>query len=250
MIARNSWIAAAILCIVIACAFATRAAGAEEKRTLNVVVVTGGHGYDEKAFPKLFAGHDDVKITMARQKEDSELFEDISDWKYDVIVFYHMTQKISPKRQANFQRLLENGVGVVALHHSIGAFQNWPEYAKIVGGKYLLSEMEIDGVKYAPSTYKEGLEFKVQISAPDHPIMRGVKDFAIEDETYKGQWIDPKATVLMTTDAPTSDKALGWAKTYAKSRVCLLVIGHGPAIFTNENYQRMVYQAIRWSAEK
>jgi len=53
---------------------------------INVVVVTGGHGFDHDPFLALFEGYDDITYVEAEQKDHSELFEDISDWDYDVIV--------------------------------------------------------------------------------------------------------------------------------------------------------------------
>jgi len=222
---------------------------AADGKTLNVVVVTGGHDYDTKAFPKLFADMEGVKVTYAPQKDDSELFEDISNWNYDVIVFYNMGKKISAKRQANFKALLEKGVGIVALHHCIAAYPNWADWAKIIGGKYFEKAGEMDGVPFKASTYLHDREMPVKVVAADHPICKGVKDFVLHDETYKGQWIDPSATVLLTTTDETSDKQVGWAKTYAKSRVCYIQLGHGPQAYTDSNYRLLVLNAIRWTGE-
>jgi hypothetical protein len=37
-------------------------------------------------------------------------------------------------------------------------------------------------------------------------------------------------------------------KTYDKAKVCYLQLGHGPQAFSDPNYQRLVAQAIRWTA--
>ena len=73
----------------------------------KVVVVTAGHGFDREPFFAIFDALEGVDYVEAEQKDDSELFEDISSWDYDVIVLFNMTQKISPKRQANFKKLLD-----------------------------------------------------------------------------------------------------------------------------------------------
>ena len=56
--------------------------------------------------------------------------------KYDVLVFYHMWQKITDEQAKTFAECIRNGKPVVALHHSICAFDDWPEYWNIIGGKY------------------------------------------------------------------------------------------------------------------
>jgi type 1 glutamine amidotransferase len=72
---------------------------------LKVLVVTGGHAFERKPFFTLFEGYDDIEYVEAQLKDHSEIFEDISGWDYDVIVFFNMTQKISPKRRENFTKL-------------------------------------------------------------------------------------------------------------------------------------------------
>jgi len=218
-------------------------------KKLNVVIVTGGHGFDTKAFPNLFAGYDDINFEYKDQKDDSELFEDISNWKYDVMVFYNMGQKISEKRQANFIKLMDQGVGVVALHHCIGAYQDWPEWPKIIGGKFFTKEGTIYGKNWPVSLWKDDVEMTVHVEA-DHPITAGVKDFAVTDESYKNQWHNPDAKLLLSTDEATQDKQLAWAKTYRKSNVCFIQLGHGPGIYSDANYRKLVSQAIRWAAPK
>ena len=222
------------------------AAQAAEK--IKVVVVTGGHGFDHDPFLKLFQGYDDIEAVEAAQKNDSELFEDISQWPYDVIVLYNMTQNISEKRRENFLKLLDKGVGLVALHHSLGAFQAWPEYAKIIGGRFYLSPTIVDGVKHPPSTWREGLRYKVQVADAKHPITRGVADFETHDEAYGKYSVDPQAHVLLTTEEPSSEKAIAWVKTYRKAPVCYILLGHDAAAYANESYRRLVVQAIRWAA--
>lgn len=215
---------------------------------IRVAVVTGGHGFDKEAFLGLFESEEDITYEELVQKDDSEVFEDISDWHYDVIALYHMTQEISPKRQANFIQLLTQGVGVVALHHSIAAFQDWPEYERIIGGKYHLERETGDETGHEPSGYKHDVDFAVQVE--DHPISEGLKDFSVHDETYINYSIAPDNTPLLTTDDPTSEKLIGWTRTYKNARTCYIQPGHGASIFSDDTYKSLVNGAIRWCVDK
>jgi type 1 glutamine amidotransferase len=215
---------------------------------IKAVVVTGGHGFEHGPFFALFQGHDDIRYVEAAQKDHSELFEDISDWDYDVIVLYNMTQNISPKRQANFKALLERGVGLVALHHAQGAFNAWDDYRRIIGARYPLKPQEIDGVKFETGTYKHDLDLTVRIADPEHPITRGLSDFEIRDETYKGAWFAGDNHVLLTVDHPTSDKTVGWTRRHGNARVAFIQLGHDAKAYANPNYRQLVTRAIRWSA--
>jgi len=221
---------------------------AAQTPTIKAVVVTGGHAYDKNEFPKLFAQAERVDIVYAEQRDDSELFEDIETWPYDVIILYHMTRKIGPKRQANLLKLLEDGVGLVALHHAMSAFRDWPEYGKIIGGKYVFESFERDGVEYPAGSYKHDVDFDIYIADAGHAVTEGVEDFTVHDETYKNCFFESDNHVLLTTDHPTSDRTVGWTRTYGNARICTIQMGHGPQIFAHPSYQRLVAQAIRYCA--
>ena len=221
-----------------------------EKEKIKVAVVTGGHEFDEETFFGLFDGHRDIKYVHTPQSDHSEIFEDISGWEYDVIVLYNMTQEISAKRRANFVRLLDDGVGLVVLHHSVLAFQKWPEYKKIVGGRLYLEDTVEDGIEGKKLGYKHGVNYTIRIEDENHPITKGLRDFEIHDETYNNGVVEPSSHILLTTDEPTSDRIIGWVSGYDKGKVCFIEPGHGTIIFGDENYRRLVAQAIRWCAEK
>src|SRR5512143_1717255 len=142
---------------------------------IRVVVVTGGHDFEHDPYFVMLRQCPRLEVTEAAQKDHSELFEDISNWNYDVIVLYNMTQNISPKRQANFVTLLKDkGVGLVAMHHAMGAFQGWDEYRKIIGTKYPLKPQEIDGVHFETGTYKHDVDLSIKVADARHPITRGM----------------------------------------------------------------------------
>ncbi|MHC4151805.1 MAG: ThuA domain-containing protein [Planctomycetota bacterium] len=182
--------------------------------------------------------------------DDSEIFEDISNWDYDVMVLYNMTQEISTERQKNFVKLLNQGIGVVALHHSNGSFQQWPEYTKIIGTKYYFETMEQDGVVHEQSQGKNGLDLTIHIQDRNHPITKDIRDFQIQDEVYKKCSFEKDNHVLLTTDHPESDKPICWVREYAGARVCYIQSGHGPKAYKNDNYSLLVTRAVSWSAGK
>lgn len=217
---------------------------------LKVVVVTGGHGFEHDPFFEVFDGMETVNYVEAVQKDHSELFEDITDWDYDVVVFYNMTQNISPKRQRNFVKLLSQGIGVVALHHTMGAYQEWPEFKRIIGAKYYTKEAVEDGVTHGKASFKHDVDMKVHVTNKNHPITKGMRDFTIHDESYKNCWFDEENQVLLTTDHATSDITIGWVRTYRKAKVCTIELGHDSKAYANSNYAQLVERAILWTAGK
>ncbi|HET6441291.1 MAG TPA: ThuA domain-containing protein [Phycisphaerae bacterium] len=230
----------------------SEAAGPVDSPTkpIRTVIVTGGHGFDQKAFPKLFEGHPDIVCEFKPQKDDSEIFEDVADWPYDVVVLYNMTQKISEKRRQNFLGLLDRGVGLVVLHHAVGAFQDWPEFEKIIGTRYYLKEMVVDGVTHPMCAYREGVDFTIHVEDPEHPITKGLADFQVRDEGYRKLPHAQDNHLLLSTDNAVSDKQIAWVRTYKNARVFCTVIGHGPQVFTSEPFRRIMARAIRWTAKR
>jgi len=208
---------------------------------LKVLVLTGGHAYDTKTFPKLF-DFADLEVTYVNLKADATVFDDVSNFAHDVIVLYNMTQKITPKQQANFLALLDKGVGVIPFHHNFAAFQGWPEYQKIAGVKYVTTK--------GGSGYKHDVQMKVHVEDAKHPILAGIQDFTLHDETYIRQVFEADNHVLMTCDDPTSDKPVVWTRQYRKSRVCSIQLGHGPQAYTDASFRRLMHQAIYWTADK
>ncbi|MHB9066941.1 MAG: ThuA domain-containing protein, partial [Pirellulaceae bacterium] len=115
------------------------AQGAEKPRDekIRVLLITGGHDYEEKQFHAAFEAIPDVTtVTATLPEAAAQLTPELAD-KIDVIVFYDMwVAGFSPEQQQAFVALLNRGIGVLALHHTLAAHQEWPEYAKIIGGKY------------------------------------------------------------------------------------------------------------------
>ncbi|MHC4676796.1 MAG: ThuA domain-containing protein, partial [Planctomycetota bacterium] len=68
--------------------------------------------------------------------------------------------------------------------------------------------------------------------------------------TYKGCTFQPDNHVLLTTDEPSSDKPLCWVRSYENAKVCCIMSGHGPSIYADENYRKLLARSIRWCAAK
>ena len=84
--------------------------------------------------------------------------------KYDVLVFYHMWQDITDEQAKVFSECIRNGKPLVVLHHSICAYDNWPEYFNIIGGKYFHKPTVVNGKEYPACSYIHDVHFKVKIA--------------------------------------------------------------------------------------
>lgn len=228
---------------------AVRAGQPAEAGKIRVLLTTGGHGFQAEPFYGMFDAMADVEYTKAELPKDAGLLKPGLEKQYDVIVMYDMCRPgISPEQQKAFVDLLKAGIGVVSLHHNLGAHQDWDEFPKIIGGKFFTKESVMGGQKHAKSTWSHDEEINVTVVNKDHPITRGVEDFQIHDETYGGYYTAPDVKVLLTTDHPKNDLELGWVKSYGNSRVFFLMLGHDGQAYGNPNYRKLVNQGIHWAA--
>ena len=88
---------------------------------------------------------------------------------------------------------------------------------------------------------------KLKLQIPDNPVTKGVSDFEIFDETYKGFYVEEGVTPLLTTDEPSSTPVIGWSKKYGKARVVTLQSGHDVPTFENPSFRKLLKQAIEWA---
>jgi hypothetical protein len=225
-------------------------AGAAEgtAKPIRVLVVTGGHDFEHTEFLDLFRSIPGIEWKEAVQPAANDLYTKEAAAAYDVLVFYDMVQKIGDEQKANLMCLLkEDGKGLVALHHCVASYQDWPEYRQIIGGAYYLNDVVENGaVTHAKSTYDHDQHFRVNIVDGTHPVTLGIKDFDIVDETYGGFDALPDVSPLLRVDYPKSAPVVGWAHPYGKARVVYIQLGHGPTAYTNANYRQLIANAIQW----
>jgi type 1 glutamine amidotransferase len=220
-------------------------------KPVRILVITGGHSYKIEQFNQMLASlAPEIVFEVAELPAAFDMFLPENRSKYDVLVFYHMWQTITPEQEKNVADCIRNGKPVVALHHSICAFDDWPEYWNIIGGKYFHKATTFQGKEYQPCTYIHDLHFNVKVVDPKNPVTKGVADFPIFDETYKGYYVAEGVTPILTTDEPSSTPVIGWAKKYGKARIVVLQSGHDVPTFRDENFRKLLRQAIEWVSKK
>lgn len=216
-------------------------------KPIRILVITGGHGYKVEQFNQMLNGlGDNITYQVAELPSAYDMFLPENQTKYDVLVFYHMWQKITEEQAKVFSECISGGKPVVALHHSICAYDEWPEYWNIIGGKYFHKPTTFKGKDYQPCSYMHDLHFNVKVVNKENPVTKGVADFPIFDETYKGYYVEDGVTPLLTTDEPTSTPVIGWSKIYGKSRIVVLQSGHDVPTFENPNFRKLLKQSIEW----
>ena len=207
----------------------------------RVLIYTGGHEFERKAFFDIFKDIPDVVYQELIHPQASPVFDSALIAQFDVLLFYDMVQEIDSAQKAALLKILEEGKGVVFLHHSLVSYQEWNEFEKIIGGRYGLTNKDQDS-----STYRHDVDIPVTIVDKDHPITRGMHDFVIRDEVYGNFKVLPTVHPLLKTTHPESGEIIGWTNSYGKSRIVYLQLGHDHFAFENPDYRQLVKQAIEW----
>jgi len=160
----------------------------------------------------------------------------------------------SPVAMAAFQKYIEEGRGGwIGLHHAslIGDFDGyhpWPWFQDFMGG--------ITWKAYIPK-FASG---KVIVEDKNHPIMKGVPaDFLIKLE----EWYTydksprPKVHVIASVDESSyvpnvpvkmGDHPVIWSNDRVKARNVYIFMGHSPVLLDDENYKKILNNAILWAA--
>lgn len=213
----------------------------------RVLVVTGGHDFQEAPFWQVFKDNPEITFrAVAHTNAHAELTPEAAV-AYDVVVLYDMWQPITPVARSNFLAVLRAGKGLVATHHCLAGYQDWDDYRRLIGGRYYLKDTTVDGKLWKGSTYAHDQRIKVKIADRAHPVTRGVSDFEIEDETYGDFEVLPDCHPLLTTDHPDNTPTICWWRREGASRVVYLQLGHDRKAFENPNYRRLLANAIWWT---
>jgi type 1 glutamine amidotransferase len=228
--------------MIVSMAFIPSAAAARK----NILIVTGGHDFDREPFFKLFKSFGDVTFEERVHPLGENALSPAWCKPFDVLLFYDMNQTLSDQQKAAFVQTLNKGTGVIFMHHALAGYQEWPEYEKILGGKYYLKTEEKEGRTIAASTYRHDVDVPVTIVDASHPVTKGMSSFVIHDEVYGGYTHLSTVHVLLKTDHPESSPALAWTNVYAKSRIVYLQLGHDRHSYENPNLRQLLRQAIEW----
>ena len=137
----------------------------------------------------------------------------------------------------------DEGKGFVAAHTALTAFESWPEFGGLLGGRY-------DGHPW----HQQGT---VVNDAPDFPATRHFPaSFTINDEFYQAKEFSPNARVLLRLDVSkmpphaqlrNKDFPLAWALNYGKGRVFYSSFAHDASTWDNRDIAQMYFEAIKWA---
>jgi type 1 glutamine amidotransferase len=93
---------------------------------------------------------------------------------------------------------------------------------------------------------------KTEVVDPTHPITRDLPStWELDDESYTmNEPVGPNVQVLLTTRHEPSMQSIAWTNLYKNSRVFCYQSGHGPPVYAEANFRKVLSRGIRWVAKR
>ncbi len=256
---------------------------------MHVLLVTKGHPFEKGPFFDLFDSLDGIEHTHVEQPAAQVFFDPELARDYDAFVCYDMPgirfhpdgpEFLTPPQRfcERFLELLESGFGFVFLHHALASWPAWPEFAEIVGGRFLYLPGDVRGRSCPDSGYRHQVKHRVNVVDAAHPITAGLpKSFEITDELYLAQVFEDDVHPLLRSgyaftrdnfysaaravrdgrmydnsgwEHDDSSNLIGWVKRYRRSPICYLQCGDDPVAWASAEFRMLLGNAIRWVASE
>lgn len=212
---------------------------------VKIMLVTGGHSYDTIPFFQLFDAMEGIEYTHFAQPDANNAIADGVAENFDVLVFYDMWQEISETQKLAYTALTQKGKPMLFLHHSLVSYQSWPQFEKLLGGRYIEKRRGIPEKEL--STYEHDVWVYIQ-PVGNHPVIKGFGSLRFFDEVYGNYRVSEDVIPIITTNHPQSERIIGWENRFNKSRIIYLQPGHDSRTYETEDYRRLLLQAIRYLA--
>lgn len=247
----------------------------------DLLVLSGGHPYEEEPFAALLASLDGWRVRhLVHPEAEAAMGSGAADGT-DAILFYDMPgyafadgTVVSRAPSASFAEALRRhfaaGKGAVMLHHALAGWADWPEWADIVGGRFLYQPGQVRGQACLDSGYRHDVDYRAVVVA-DHPVTRGLPEqFPVQDELYLAEIFEDDVTPLIRADArfdprnfysaahavagrmfdnsdwphPPASNLIGWTRAVDAGHMVYLQFGDGPASYANPHIRRAIANAL------
>jgi hypothetical protein len=165
---------------------------------------------------------------------------------FDLIIQAITMGRIKNSQLKGLSNAVKNGTGFAGWHGGIGdSYRSSQVYQQMVGGQFVSH----------PGNH---IDFDVQISKINDPIINGIKDFRVINSEQYYMLIDPNIKVLAKTYFTNKyEEGIGgsvmpsiWKKNHGKGRVFYNSIGHHLGEFkTIPELMEIQLRGFRWASE-
>jgi type 1 glutamine amidotransferase len=122
------------------------------------------------------------------------------------------------------------------MHISATTFVDWPEWEKILGGRW------VRGTSMHPD---QDLA-RVLVATYSHSMVAGIGDFTVFDERYSYLRVSPEVEELAWHEEGGLRHPLLWTHRYGPARVVFDALGHDARSFESPQHREILARAARW----
>jgi type 1 glutamine amidotransferase len=240
-------LASMVACLWVASLFAADAVKTEpKKQSIKALIVTGidypGHPWKQTT-PLLRQQLEKDARVEVRVAEDPHFLDSSAIDAYDVIVFNFMNWEVpapGEKAKKKLQDFVASGKGLVMVHFSCGAWQDWPQFVEIAGRVW---DPKLRG-------HDPHGKFTVTPVNDAHPVTKGMKPFETTDELYTCLAGNTPVEILATARSVVDQKdyAMAFVLKYGKGRVFHSPLGHDARALDNEAVGALFRRGAVWAA--
>lgn len=222
------------------------------KKDINILIVTGGHDYEEKEFYEMFNSMEGVTYTHVEHPSAQDYFNKTKAAPYDALVFYDMGETISDENAQGLLDLIKGGKSLLVFHHAICGYNDWPEFVNLAGGKYFKRPFinPETGKPQEMGDYKH--DVKLELSAVKGNGAVTMTPVTYAEERYYNMYIKPDVKpILVFKEANSGQEAVAaWENKYGKGTVITFLPGHDHQFFNNPELRSSLEQTIKYLAKK
>jgi uncharacterized protein len=178
-------------------------------------------------------------------ENSTEAFANPAIGDMSLVVPIYTMSKIEKEELTNLTAAVRGGVGLAGYHGGMcDAFREAVEYQFMCGGQWVAHPGNI-------------IDYKVNITQSDDPIMKDISDFDYRSEQYY-MHVDPSNEVLATTTfsgehAPWIDGVVMpvvWKRRHGKGRVFYSSLGHVASEFEVPEMRTILRRGMLWAARE
>ncbi|MCB1497249.1 MAG: ThuA domain-containing protein [Bauldia sp.] len=210
----------------------------------NALIVWGGwEGHEPEQGAHVIAAMLREEGFDVRIENDTAAFGDPAIADLSLIVPIYTMSRIAKEEVEILTRAVEGGVGFGGYHGGMcDAFREAVDYQFMCGGQWVAHPGNI-------------IDYRVNITGRDDPIMAGIDDFDYRSEQYY-MHVDPSNEVLATTTfsgeyAPWIDGVVMpvvWKRRHGKGRVFYSSLGHVASEFDVPEMRMIVKRGLLWAS--
>lgn len=252
----------------------------------SLLVLSGGHPYEEAPFAAFLASLGDWQITHLLHPEAEARVAEGAAEAADALLFYDMagytfadgtvtTRPPSAAFVAALERRFAAGRGAVMMHHALAGWAEWPAWSEMVGGRFLYQPGTVRGQGVLDSGYRHDVDYTAQL-VTEHPVLAGVAPtFAVNDELYLAAVFEADVTPLIRADHgfvaanfysaahavagrmfdnadwphPPGSNLIAWTRQVGPAPIVYCQFGDGPKTYENPAVRQVIANALIWTAQ-